>query len=345
MAAEIEESPERLETDDNSGRLIVSEHRGRYLWGAQFARGLRVLDAGCGTGYGLGILEEQGASQIVGVDISEQAVTRALESRSSERVQIIRSDLRELPFSDGEFDLVVCFEVIEHVDEHEPILDELARVLSADGILCISTPNLRVYPPGNPHHRHEYEPEEFAEALGTRFAHIALHRQTAWLASAILSDAEFMARGWDDSFAPRTVKMESKEPGEETFTVALAAHRALPPTEPLLTLGETFEVRWWQTQIQSSQTHADALVHQARQAEAAAQERSLETAQRLLEVEDIVAQSNARIFALEQELDLRLERLEALHAQIRRSEHIMAAMKRSLSWRLTAPLRALKRLS
>ena len=177
MATHTEESPERLDTDGQGGRLIVSEHLGRYLWGAQLASGLKVLDAGCGTGYGLRILEAAGASRVVGVDLSTEAVAQASELSESKRIEVLQGDLAELPFSDGEFDLVVCFEVIEHVVEREAILDELMRVLGADGILCISTPNRRVYPPGNPHHVHEYEPEEFEQALAKRFAHVLLHRQ------------------------------------------------------------------------------------------------------------------------------------------------------------------------
>ena len=69
---------------------------------------------------------------------------------------------------------------------------------------------------------------------------------------------------------------------------------------------------------------------------AAAQERSMNSAARLLEVEEVVAQSKARIFALEEVLDTLTPRLE-------RADRVMAAMKASVSWRITAPLRALKR--
>jgi SAM-dependent methyltransferase len=67
-----------------------------------------------------------------------------------------------------------------------------------------------------------------------------------------------------------------------------------------------------------------------------ARERSQSSAQRLLEVEEIIAQSMARIFALE-------EALEELHSKLERADVVMSAMKASISWRVTAPLRALKR--
>ena len=77
-------------------------------------------------------------------------------------------------------------------------------------------------------------------------------------------------------------------------------------------------------------------LHAAQQQAVVAQEHSLNSANRLLDVEDLVAQSKARIFALEEALDALTPRLE-------RADRVMAAMKASVSWRITAPLRALKR--
>jgi SAM-dependent methyltransferase len=344
MALAADESPERLDADEQRGRLIVSEHRGRYLWGAQLARGLKVLDAGCGTGYGLRILQEAGAARVVGVDISADAVAQASEAISDEHIEVLQADLKELPFSDGEFDLIVCFEVIEHVLERGTILDELTRILAAEGVLCISTPNRNVYPRGNPYHLHEYDPDEFAQALGERFSHLDLHHQTAWLASAIFSSDEFTADLSDGSISTRTVKMEPRDPGEETFTVALAARRSIPRVESLLTLGEPFEVRWWQEQIDDGRKSAEALAARTRQQATRAEERSLNSARRLLEVEEVLAQANARVFALEQELEARGEEIGSLHEQAAHAERVMIGMKESVSWRITSPLRALKRL-
>jgi 2-polyprenyl-3-methyl-5-hydroxy-6-metoxy-1,4-benzoquinol methylase len=344
MATDTEDPPERLDADENRGRLIVSEHRGRYLWGAQLAAGMRVLDAGCGTGYGLGILADAGAATVVGVDISELAVAQAAAANPDRRIELVRSDLRALPFPDREFDLVVCFEVIEHVQEREAILDELARVLSADGVLCISTPNSGVYPPGNPFHVHEYEPQELAAALGKRFGHVALHRQTAWLASAIFSGAEFSAAGSEETLSLHTVKLESRAPGQETFTVALASQQQMTEPPALLTLGEPFEVRWWQEKIDLARRRAEEQVATAVQAAAGAEEARRHNARALLAVEEVLAQSKARIFALEEAADEHAERVETLREQAERATHVMAAMEASMSWRITAPLRALKRL-
>jgi hypothetical protein len=75
---------------------------------------------------------------------------------------------------------------------------------------------------------------------------------------------------------------------------------------------------------------------------ATARANSLSSASRLLEVEEVLAQSKARIFALEEALDVRAELVDELHQKIERADRIIAAMKASVSWRITAPLRALK---
>jgi hypothetical protein len=219
-------------------------------------------------------------------------------------------------------------------------------------MLCISTPNRKVYPTGNPYHVHEYEPEEFAEALSKRFPHVVLYRQTAWLASAILSNREFAAAGSDKPFSSRTTKAESKEPGEEIFTVAVAARRKVPSLQAILSLGQPFEVKWWEKQIDESRrdavarvANAEALAARTRQHAARAEHRSLNSARRLLDVEEVLAQRNARVFALEQQLETRGEENSVLHERATRAERILAGMQRSLSWRVSAPLRALKRRS
>jgi 2-polyprenyl-3-methyl-5-hydroxy-6-metoxy-1,4-benzoquinol methylase len=351
MASKTEQSPERLDLDEHRGDLIVSEHRGRYLWGAQLAPGLKVLDAGCGTGYGLGILEQAGASRVVGIDLSEEAVAHASQANPSERVEVLTGDLRALPFSDGEFDLVVCFEVIEHVDDREAILLELARVLGPRGLLCISTPNSRVYPPGNPYHVHEYEPEELAEALGAHFSEVTLYRQTAWLASAILSDTETEAWGSGEAFTPRTVKTEPRSPGEETFTVAVAGQGEVPVAPSVVAMGEPFEVRWWETQLNN-------VIIESRELDRERERERREQGQAMLHIETELAETYEKIaqlqitqaevkeWAAEQvgERDKAEYERRDFETRLRRAEATIGDITGSLSWRITAPVRAAKRL-
>src|ERR1700761_2599769 len=135
----MEENPERFDPAAEGGRLIESEHRARYRWAARLVDGKAVLDCACGTGYGLEMYKQAGATALTGVDISAEAVA-ATKERCGEAT-VLQGDLRELPLADDSFDVVTCFETIEHVENAAAAIAELRRVLKPDGILVISSPN------------------------------------------------------------------------------------------------------------------------------------------------------------------------------------------------------------
>jgi ubiquinone/menaquinone biosynthesis C-methylase UbiE len=97
------------------------------------------LDAGCGDGRYLAALDAELPARIAGVDISERILETA-------RTRVPRADLRQanlesLPFGDGEFDLVLSSQVIEHVVDAAAAVHELARVMRPGGRLVLSTDN------------------------------------------------------------------------------------------------------------------------------------------------------------------------------------------------------------
>jgi SAM-dependent methyltransferase len=92
--------------------------------------GTRVLDAGCGEG--LLVEEYAGRLSMTGVDASYRSA------------HVQQASLTALPFADGEFSRAVCLDVLEHLsfDDQATALGELARVLTPDGELLVSVPNL-----------------------------------------------------------------------------------------------------------------------------------------------------------------------------------------------------------
>jgi SAM-dependent methyltransferase len=97
------------------------------------------LDAGCGDGRYLAALDTELPERVAGVDIAATIVETA-------RSRLPRADLRQaniesLPFADGEFDLVLSSQVIEHVLDARGAIRELRRVLRPGGRLVISTDN------------------------------------------------------------------------------------------------------------------------------------------------------------------------------------------------------------
>jgi 2-polyprenyl-3-methyl-5-hydroxy-6-metoxy-1,4-benzoquinol methylase len=167
------------------GEPVYAAHRARYERAdAAIALAARVLDAGCGVGYGAALLAHDGR-RVVGIDASPDAVAAA-DVRSGEHLSFLVADAAQLPFDDASFDAVTCFEVIEHVTDPEFLLSELARVLAPGGLLCLSTPNARMERlhaqragrEPNPFHISPFVPRTLARALRRHFAHVSLFGQT-----------------------------------------------------------------------------------------------------------------------------------------------------------------------
>ena len=165
--------PEQFVPAEMAGELVAAEHLARYGWAGHLVKDRRVLDAGCGVGYGSTMLSDAGAREVTGVDVAESVLEVARQG-APQNVRFEVADVASLPYAADSFEAVVCFEVIEHVDDRNRVLDELRRVLAPDGLLIISSPNRDRYVPGNPHHRHEYTPRELREALEARFPAVAL---------------------------------------------------------------------------------------------------------------------------------------------------------------------------
>lgn len=239
--------------------LIRAEHEGRYRWAASAVSGKKVLDAGCGVGYGAAMLAEAGASRIVGVDIAGEAVEDAIR-RADSIGEFVLGDLEQLPFTPCSFDVAVCFEVIEHVQRRDLVLDELQRVLRPEGVLIVSSPNRNVYLPGNPHHVREYTPSELHAALTKRFRHVALYRQHQWISSLITDDAGLQTRSSGVEIAASVRKVAGIAPGEEVYTLAVAADGPLPVMGGAAILTGAIDLRWWHDKVTALEHERDALL-------------------------------------------------------------------------------------
>ncbi|MBK9164635.1 MAG: methyltransferase domain-containing protein [Acidobacteria bacterium] len=154
----------------DAGRLSPywGEHAARYRFALEMVAGKRVLDIACGTGYGIGLLQ-QTARSVCGVDVDAEAAAQA-RLECGESSAVILGDGLRLPFTDASFDVVTSFETVEHIHDRPGFLRELERVLSPGGFLLLSTPNAHYTrpvngKPSNPFHVYEYTPEELGEEL------------------------------------------------------------------------------------------------------------------------------------------------------------------------------------
>lgn len=313
---------ERLQVGSVSGRVLQSEQLARYRWAAQATSGKEVLDAGCGAGLGTRILAEAGAERVTGVEPLEETVAEALR-QAGDVAQLVAGDLAALPFAPSSFDVAVCFDVVERVEQVGQLLDELHRVLREDGILLISLPG----PPGS---RGGLERE-----LRSRFPEVVLHRQHSGLASAILSE-DLTETG----AAPSARLTASPDAAPAPITLAVAGRRETPDLEDLVVLAEAFEVQRWEGEVTRARREADVALRRVEEArgreEHAASERQL-IAQRLIEAEQLTGQAQARALSLQEEIGRQREQRVSREA-------VVAALRLAVSRTTAAVGRAAKTL-
>lgn len=202
---------------------LLNEHLARYTFAARLARGKRVLDAGCGAGYGSAELAHS-AQAVVGIDFAADAVGFARENYRLPNLWFEQGSCAAMPHRDSAFDLVVAFEVIEHLANWREFLREARRVLAPSGQFIVSTPNKAYYTESrgaegaNPFHVHEFEFEEFREELKAIFPHVALYLENH------VGGVTFQPHEPGNTVEVR-VDAGEPAPNESHFFVAVCAHR------------------------------------------------------------------------------------------------------------------------
>ncbi len=161
-------------------KIAEYEHVPRYALAKDVVKGKTVLDFGCGTGYGAAKLATQAAS-VTGLDIDTAAIRWASATHRNDNLKFVcLADLgASLPAAS--FDVVTCFEMIEHVDHatQKALIASFARLLKPDGVMLISTPNpetTKLYG-ANPYHIREMNEAELHDLVSPHFSAVQILRQ------------------------------------------------------------------------------------------------------------------------------------------------------------------------
>jgi len=317
LHAALEGGPKRADLGFWRSATLSAEHHARYWWAAQAAAGLRILDAGCGDGSGAEILARAGAEEVVGVDIAREAVSTAME-RLEPVATFTLGDLTALPFDAESFDLVVAFEVIEHVGDQPRALEELRRVLRPDGTLLVSARNNSVSAGTN---ARPLTSCELSEQLSRQFGHVRMLQQSGWFMSAVMEPCS--------AEVSRTLPVELRKESDlsmdsESPVVALASNAAL--AELPLGVGVACSPGGPEEQLRQNILLQLELERAFSREEALRREHDA-LGERLWET----AESN------------QLE-LASAAAELDRARRTVVEMQASFSWRLTRPLRGFKGL-
>ncbi|MDE0471598.1 MAG: class I SAM-dependent methyltransferase [Ekhidna sp.] len=130
-----------------------------------------LLELGCGEGRGVEILAPL-AKRYQGIDKIE-GIIKQLRIKYPDH-DFMSGTFPPFPFKDNEFDLVIAFQVIEHVKKDEEFLREVHRMLKPRGVALITTPNIKMTLSRNPWHIREYTGRQLKELCEKYFANVEM---------------------------------------------------------------------------------------------------------------------------------------------------------------------------
>jgi SAM-dependent methyltransferase len=165
------QTAERVSHQDSSDNPVYQRHYIAYHTAKDYVSG-DLLEIGCGEGYGIEILLPA-VNQYTAVDKYKSAAFEKYSDHT--KVKLSQAGVPPLSgFEDNSFDSIVSFQVIEHVEEDDLFLKEIARVLRPGGVAIITTPNIKMSLTRNPWHIREYTPEQLKEMAEKHFSSVSM---------------------------------------------------------------------------------------------------------------------------------------------------------------------------
>lgn len=182
-----------------SDRSVRVEHELRYQWASSAIRSSgKWIDLGCGTGIGVSAIDNADLEKLVLVDVSEEALEAAImrvEQRDADvdRHCLDLSDAHDLAKLEGELRsmeraVITCFEVIEHLESYDRLIEVLARLVKERDFTCfISVPNDAFFGAENPFHLSKWSKSAFHQLVQFLPGPVKIFYQGAVSGSAIES--------------------------------------------------------------------------------------------------------------------------------------------------------------
>jgi len=215
---------ERLETFIYNESSV--EHLHRYGIAKDLIKGKTVLDIACGEGYGSFLMAEE-AAEVVGIDIDGTTIQHAAKKYKRANLRFKQGQVEKINEADQSFDVVVSFETLEHIEDHEKMFREIKRVLKTGGIVIVSTPDKKFYSdqPGynNPFHKKELYEEQFKDLIRRFFDYSYFLYQRLMLVSAIVLEQESSLRFYKGDYD----KIVSADKMEPVYIIAIASDRKI----------------------------------------------------------------------------------------------------------------------
>ena len=217
---------ERLETFITNETM--TEHLHRYALAMEFIAGKKVLDIACGEGYGTNLMAKK-ALHVTGIDIDNASIENAKKKYTAGNIVFTTSSVLKIPATNNSFDVITCFETLEHINEQKEMLIELKRVLSPSGILLISTPDKKNYSDKagykNPFHKKELYEQEFKNLVSSYFSNTCYYRQSSYTGSMILNEKQSDIQNY---YSGDFENINTAAVEDPLYLIAIASENELP---------------------------------------------------------------------------------------------------------------------
>lgn len=316
------------------GKIRI-EHYHRYAFVLNMVADKAVLDVACGEGYGSALIADV-AQSVVGVDLSEEAVFHARSTYGRENLTFVCGGAASLGFPDDSFDVVVSFETVEHLLEQEQMISEIRRVLRPDGFLVISSPNRPIYSEEsgerNEFHVKELDFNELDSLLKSQFQQVKYCGQRILMSSVIqpLDSSPNISSVWSDTGSQLSPGAARLTDPVYFMAVCSAYNAAVPDLEMSVLYPESLDLV----------KHYVGFARWAKSLEKLVGERDSQISR----LKNVLAERDAQVSSLTEETVRRGEWALGLNDELQEARGQLRSLLNSRSWKLTRPLRELRRL-
>ena len=163
------QTAERVSGSDTSDNYVFQRSLLAYVEAAKLVSG-RVLEIGTGSGYGIEVISPN-VDSFVTIDKFETSAREKIKGHSN--VEFKKMNVPPLTgLEDNSFDVVISFQVIEHIQKDHEFVKEIHRVLKPEGKMIITTPNKSMSITRNPWHIREYEINVLKEMFEKYFSSV-----------------------------------------------------------------------------------------------------------------------------------------------------------------------------